>query len=260
MTPAQRDLYIRTIIGEAGGEGRLGQEAVAHVINNRLRSGRWGDNLNSVILSPKQFSLWNEGDPAGVMARNVPADSPRYQSIGQIVDGVFGGQIADPTRGALNYYNPRAASPDWGPGMTGVMDIGNHRFGTAAGAGGRPGPSEAPMMNSVAGGPPPATGAQAAGPSALSAPPPPNPYAGLAATLANLAQRMQQPTRQQEAPQSAPQALDIQTPQMRPSLPADTLVSSPLDQAPQTPMDEPYARAGMSGLLARRPQFPGRLA
>ena len=135
MDRLQRDLYVRTIIGEAGNQPVEGQAGVAHVIRNRLNSGRWGDTLDGVILAPKQFSLWNPGDPAGLMAKRVTEDSPQYQRIGKLVDGVMAGEMADPTGGALNYYNPAAASPAWGPGMANKIQIGAHLFGTAGGSG-----------------------------------------------------------------------------------------------------------------------------
>ena len=54
---------IRTIWGEARGEGEPGMTAVAHVLLNRLKDGRWGTALGSVCLAPYQFSCWNIGDP-----------------------------------------------------------------------------------------------------------------------------------------------------------------------------------------------------
>ncbi len=55
---------IRTVYGEAGGESAEGQEAVANVIRNRVLSGRYGQGYEDVITAPRQFSVWNPGDPA----------------------------------------------------------------------------------------------------------------------------------------------------------------------------------------------------
>jgi N-acetylmuramoyl-L-alanine amidase len=41
---------------EARGESRLGQLAVAWVIVNRVRTGRWGRSIHNVVWSPRQFS------------------------------------------------------------------------------------------------------------------------------------------------------------------------------------------------------------
>ena len=127
---AQRDLAIRTAAGEAGGESPEGQAAVFHVMRNRASDGNYGRDLASVIMAPKQFSVWNPGDPAGNIARNFDPNSLQYQRLGAIYDGVMGGSIPDPTGGARNYYNPRAASPSWGPQLAQSNDvtIGNHRF------------------------------------------------------------------------------------------------------------------------------------
>lgn len=137
MSDSERDLAIRLLKGEAGGESPEGQAGVMHVVRNRALSGKFGDGtLGGVIMQPLngkpgyQFSLWNAGDPAGVKARALSKDSEEYKRLGAIVDGVMSGDIADPTGGAANYYNPRNASPSWGPVLAKDNDtvIGNHRF------------------------------------------------------------------------------------------------------------------------------------
>lgn len=129
MTPAERDLYVRTLIGEAGGEDPDGQAAVAHVIRNRLLSGRFGGDLSSVIKAPKQFSTWDAGNPAGIMAQRVPTNSPQYQRMGQLVDDVNSGRVPDPTGGAMSFYNPSQANPDWSKSLQHSKAIGSHVFG-----------------------------------------------------------------------------------------------------------------------------------
>jgi hypothetical protein len=138
MSSNDRDLMIRTIYGEAGHEPTEGQVGVANVIKNRLNSGDYGSSIGDVIKAPKQFSLWNKGDPAGVNAMKLTSDDPRYQAIGNLVDGVMGGKIGDNTGGADHYYNPHTANPDWGDKLAAQNDtmIGNHRFvGRARNAG-----------------------------------------------------------------------------------------------------------------------------
>ncbi len=56
--PEERDYLIRTIAFEASGEPEEGKAAVAHVILNRKRSGRWGDNIKDVVTHPWQFEPW----------------------------------------------------------------------------------------------------------------------------------------------------------------------------------------------------------
>lgn len=134
----QRDLLIRTVYGEAGGEGPAGQAAVAHVIKNRLNSGHWGVTPEDVVMAsdPKsgvhQFSMWNAGNKAGINANKLDANSPTYQGIGNIVDGVMTGSISDPTNGATHYYAPRGMpggrAPSWAIDGTNVNRVGNQIF------------------------------------------------------------------------------------------------------------------------------------
>ena len=102
-----RDVMIRTIAGEAGRESPTGQAAVAHVILNRVDDPRWGDNPAEVSLQLKQFSAWNSGTGGNGLPYNIREDSAEYERIGQIVDQVYAGQIADPTGGATHYYSPK---------------------------------------------------------------------------------------------------------------------------------------------------------
>jgi hypothetical protein len=135
---AARDLAIRTVLGEAGGEAPMGWAAVAHVMKRRADSGLWGDPFNggltNAIRAPKQFTVWNPGNEAGARAMRYQTSDPLYQRVGQVVDGVFGGQIPDPTGGATNYYALKGMEtgqpPDWAGGGTNVRQIGNHTFMT----------------------------------------------------------------------------------------------------------------------------------
>ena len=54
----ERDYLIRTLVFEASGETEIGMAAVAHVILNRKRSGRWGDKIQDVVTYPQQFEPW----------------------------------------------------------------------------------------------------------------------------------------------------------------------------------------------------------
>ena len=106
LTHYDRDVMIRTIAGEAGRESEQGQAAVAHVIMNRVTDPRYGDNPAEVALQLKQFSAWNAGTGGNGLPYDIQEGSPEYERIGQIVDQVHSGQIADPTGGATHYYSP----------------------------------------------------------------------------------------------------------------------------------------------------------
>jgi hypothetical protein len=54
-----RDLAIRTVVGEAADQGQVGMNAVASVIRNRAVNGGYGGNTPSgVVLAPNQFEPW----------------------------------------------------------------------------------------------------------------------------------------------------------------------------------------------------------
>ena len=48
----ERDYLIRTIAFEASDETEIGKVAVAYVVLNRKKSGRWGDTIKAVVTSP----------------------------------------------------------------------------------------------------------------------------------------------------------------------------------------------------------------
>jgi hypothetical protein len=47
-----RDYLIRTVAFEAGNEPSLGKAAVAHVVLNRKKSGRWGHQIKKIVTQP----------------------------------------------------------------------------------------------------------------------------------------------------------------------------------------------------------------
>ena len=135
ISAKDRDMAIRTIVREAGEEPELGQAAVVHVINNRLNSGSFGKNISDIVTAPNQFTSWNKNNTGtNVDPRTVDPDSPVYKKIGNIFDAVSSGAIPDPTKGALNFANPRDATASWVQKMVdsgNYVPIGNHIFGTS---------------------------------------------------------------------------------------------------------------------------------
>jgi len=123
------DKVVRTVYGEAAGEGIMGQRAVASVIANRSRQS--GMTPTDVVLAKGQFEPWS--DPAArARMESLDPNSPEYKQLAALVEPVLRGQAADPTGGATHFYAPKAQAalgrkaPSWDDG-TG-RDIGNHRF------------------------------------------------------------------------------------------------------------------------------------
>lgn len=128
LTPEQRDILVKTILGEARGEGEEGMAAVAHVIANRANSGRYPGDPARVAQQPQQFSTWNRGEGGNNPQQFRPGTS-QYDTAAQVIDRVFGGQSQDPTNGALFYHTP-AVNPNWSreANRYGTTQLGNHIF------------------------------------------------------------------------------------------------------------------------------------
>ena len=126
----ERDYLIRTLVFEASGETEIGMAAVAHVILNRKRSGRWGDKIQDVVTYPQQFEPWMTRKDD---IEKLSTSDPRYLKAAVIVDEVLAGLISDPTAGATHFLNPiivrqrRGGSlPSWADGHG--QPFGRHVF------------------------------------------------------------------------------------------------------------------------------------
>lgn len=132
LNEAEVRLLAATIWGEARSEGEGGMRAVAHVMVNRVGS-RFGENLETVIMTPYQFSVWNRGDPNRRLVSNpelyarggVAAET--WEQAQRIAREVLSGQSVDPTGGAL-FYHTRAIRPSWSRQGVGRQVIGAHVF------------------------------------------------------------------------------------------------------------------------------------
>lgn len=139
-SPDDRDLLIRTVLGEALGEDAVGQAAVAHVIVNRSMDERWDETIGDVATSKNkdgyyQFSAWNTDGKEGNAAVMIDAKDPRYLAAAAVVDKVLSGETPDPTGGAVYYVAPNSLTkpPKWWEAARGerngaVLTIGNHTF------------------------------------------------------------------------------------------------------------------------------------
>jgi spore germination cell wall hydrolase CwlJ-like protein len=130
LSPRDRDLMIRTIIGEAGNQGPQGQAAVAHVIANRVAAGNYGKTPAAVVMAPGQFEPWQIRKQELL---SIDPKSAAYQNAGDIVDMSQSGDIPDPTGGATHFLQPDIVRqrrggtlPGWAQQPTAT--IGQHQF------------------------------------------------------------------------------------------------------------------------------------
>ena len=112
---------------EARGEPETGQEAVGHVIMNRVASPHFPATACDVVTENRrpgtklcQFSFWCDGYP------DTPRDRSAYMQALLIATAVVDGDIPDPTGGATHYHADYVA-PNW-TGLTQVAQIGRHLF------------------------------------------------------------------------------------------------------------------------------------
>ncbi len=132
VNEAEVRLLAATAWGEARSEGPEGMRAVAHVIVNRV-GDRFGENLETVIRAPKQFSAWNRGDPNRPLVQNPERyatggdNLETWQAAQDIARQVLSGQSVDPTNGAL-FYHTRAIRPWWSRHGQDATVIGAHIF------------------------------------------------------------------------------------------------------------------------------------
>lgn len=123
------ETLARTIWGEARGEPHLGQEAVANVVINRVRTPCWwGDSVISVCRAPWQFSCWNEDDPNRAKLLAVTADDREFAAILRIAREACAGELPDLTNGANSYYAIGAPMPAWARDAALTLVVGHHRF------------------------------------------------------------------------------------------------------------------------------------
>ena len=130
----ERDIFARTLWGEARGETLAGQIAVAWTIRNRVFDGKakswWGEGYAGVCQKPYQFSCWNRNDPNFAYlsgAKQIPFRELAQARIA--ADQVIDGKVPDPTGGATHYYaTTMPKAPVWVRGATQTLKLGHHVF------------------------------------------------------------------------------------------------------------------------------------
>ena len=116
----------------AEGGSQADQGYILDVINNRIKSGAYPNDLRGVLLQPGQFSALNAvtGYAGGEGANDLwrtPTDVSSSLAD-DFFNGVFQGGV---TGGAVNYYQPQLASPSWGGDHFKPLPGSTHVFGNA---------------------------------------------------------------------------------------------------------------------------------
>ena len=126
---SERDLLAGMLTAEGGSVEDM--RYITDVLNNRVRSSAYPNDVRGAILQPGQFSAFNGvtgyagGEGANDHWRRPTADA--YS----VADAFFDGSINGLTGGALNYYQPELAQPAWGGEGFRPLPGSTHVFGTA---------------------------------------------------------------------------------------------------------------------------------
>lgn len=107
----------RVVYGEARGESYTGQVAVAAVVLNRLDSRQFPKTVKGVIFQSGAFTAVADGQI------NLTPNTTAYRAVREALAG------ADPSGGALYYWNPAKATSKWIWSRTVIKRIDNHLFG-----------------------------------------------------------------------------------------------------------------------------------
>ena len=110
------DLLARVISAEARGEPYSGQVAVGAVILNRVEHPSFPNTITGVVYQPGAFTCMVDGQ----------IDQPVAQSAVRAAQEALNG--ADPSGGAIYYFNPNTATSAWIWSRPLIKVIGNHRF------------------------------------------------------------------------------------------------------------------------------------
>ena len=133
------EVLAKTLWGEARGEGKIGMEAVAAVIMNRVivaqqAGGRywWGHDVVSVCQRPWQFSCWNERDPNRRFLERLTPQDKAYATALTIARHAIHGLLTDHTatdgQAGATHYHAREITPNWAVGKRPIATIGRHIF------------------------------------------------------------------------------------------------------------------------------------
>jgi spore germination cell wall hydrolase CwlJ-like protein len=113
---------------EARSEPLQGQAAVAHVVLNRVASGRWPDDVCSVVHQGYekgrfkcQFTWYCDGKP------DEPTEILAWAKSVLVANQVLTGVVPDVTNGATHYH-ARYVNPYWSASLSKTVTYGSHLF------------------------------------------------------------------------------------------------------------------------------------
>lgn len=129
ITKKDMDILVKTVVGEARGEGFNGMRAVAEVILNRVNHKKFPNTVHEVCLQPKQFSCWNADDRNRSKINSLNGQSRFYKMAKLAVDRALSDHRLLPE--SVTHFHTKAVSPTWAKKRTPVASIKQHVFYSA---------------------------------------------------------------------------------------------------------------------------------
>lgn len=117
------ECLAKNIYHEAGVESRSGKIAVAQVTINRLKSGRYGNNVCKVVYSKAQFS-WT----LSKKLRNEKPKGELWQASLAIAKEFQRGVRAKGMANIDHYHTDYIKKPKWAYVKTAMIKVGQHIF------------------------------------------------------------------------------------------------------------------------------------
>jgi hypothetical protein len=120
---ADEECLAKNIYHEAGVEPVEGKFAVAQVTLNRLKTGRWGNTICSVVYAPSQFSWTLYKKKRYAQPKGQLWDQSRMVAKSFLEQGYRVPKLEEST-----YYHADYVKPKWIPAVERVAQIGQHIF------------------------------------------------------------------------------------------------------------------------------------
>lgn len=123
LSDREMQCLAKNIYHEAGVEDRAGKIAVAQVTLNRLRSGKWGNDLCKVVYAKSQFS-WT----MYAKKRNEKPKGELWLASVKVAEEFAKGKRVRGLEDSHFYHTNYIAKPQWTRGMQVAHRIGQHIF------------------------------------------------------------------------------------------------------------------------------------
>lgn len=122
FTPKEMDCLAKNIYHEAGIEDRAGKIAVAQITYNRLKDGRWGNDICKVVYARAQFSWTLDKRKVNAKLAGELWEASRQAAV-DFVNGKRVDRLGNSLHYHATYVNPKWASVD-----RQVHQVGQHIF------------------------------------------------------------------------------------------------------------------------------------